>query len=335
MPSYVTVPRNETVLRRFGPYPSVMDVGGSTTAMQRHVLEHGLAKFEAPTQATLLSLVQQAEQPVQFFDVGAHVGLHSVVVALVYGTAVRIHAFEPTPTTARICRAIAAANHLPIRLERCAVSSSDGTAELYISPWDTSNSLTAGFRPAQDVVVVPTMMLDSYCARHDAYPDVIKIDVETFEAQVLLGALQAIERSRPTIVCEVLPYADRGATEQAVGELVLRGYHLHRWLRDAGWVECSAQDLVDQVEHDGRDWLFTPDPLEDGFHDAVHEWLAAVEHCAGDAARPSRAVRPTVRPPCYRPADGSADRATGAAGLLARVSEVRARVARRGAAAAR
>lgn len=284
MPSLVKVPRSESVLHKFGPYPRLLNLGESATTMQASVARNGMMQFEPGTQSTLLALVELSDaRPVDFFDVGAHIGMYSLLISTIFpADAVRVTAFEPTPTTAHIFRTLAAVNHLPIHIERVAVAREDGSAELYISPWDTSNSLLAGFRDARETVTVPVVSLDSYCARRDVRPAVMKIDVETLESEVLLGGLSALEQSRPSIVCEMLPAANPEVTADVLGELVARGYHLHRWLRDEGWQECSAEDIVGQIFHNGKDWLFTPGPVDDQFHRTVQRWLAAIEECTPD-----------------------------------------------------
>ena len=52
---------------------------------------------------------------------------------------------------------------------------------------------------------VETVRFDEYEARHPMHVDVVKIDVEDFEADVLEGMRGIICRDRPFIVCEILP----------------------------------------------------------------------------------------------------------------------------------
>lgn len=301
MPSFVKVPRNESVLREFGPYPSLLNLGEGSTAMQTRRSRRGIFDWEPGTQSTLYALVQLAKsRPVEFFDVGAHVGMYSLLISTIFpADTVHVTAFEPTPLTAHIFRSLAAANQLPIRIERCAVSQEEGTAELYISPWDTSNSLLAGFRPARETVTVPLVSLDAYCERRGIRPTVMKIDVETLESQVLLGGLKAIEEGRTSIVCEMLAAADPAATANVLGELVARGYHLHRWQHARGWDECSAEDIVNQIPHDGKDWLFTPEPVGDRFHTALDEWRAAIAECTSETSVVGKQAHAIRRPPRY------------------------------------
>ncbi len=287
MPTLIKVPRNETVLDEFGSYAATLSLGQGTTSTQRKYAD-GLHGFEPGTQATLLTLVQLARpRPVHFFDVGAHIGMHSLIIASVYPTdSVLVTAFEPTPRTATVCRALAGTNNLEIRIERCAVSDEDGIASLFISPWETSNSLMAGFRPAQDTVQVPSVRLDTYCARRGVLPSVIKIDVESYESHVVKGATQILRQGRPSVVCEILRDTDRYAIEQLVAEFASLGYHMYRWARVDGWRECSQRNVVEQISHDGNDWLFTPDGIDDRFCSALSEWRDAIAQC-----RPNRSVQ--------------------------------------------
>jgi FkbM family methyltransferase len=295
----VKVPRNESVLEDFGPYATMMSLGQGTTSTQRKLAD-GLHGFEPGTQSTLLTLVQLASRPVHFFDVGAHIGMHSLIISSVYpASAVHVTAFEPTPKTAAVCRALAGANDFEIRIERCAVSSEDGTAPLYISPWETSNSLVAGFRPAQDVMQVPAITLDTYCARRGVFPSVIKVDVESYESQVVTGAMQVLEQARPSLVIEILRDTDPAAIEQTVGPMASLGYHTYRWTRADAWSECTPRDVVDQIAHDGNDWLFMPDAMDDGFRAALAAWRAAVAECrANHTVRVADDALP--RPEYYR-----------------------------------
>ena len=297
----IKVPRNDSVLREIGRYPTALSLGQETTSTQRKLAHQGLHGFEPGTQATLLTLVQLAgPRSVHFFDVGAHIGTHALVIASVYPSdSVSVTAFEPTPRTAAVCRALAGANDLEIRIERAAISDTDGTASLFISPWETSNSLVEGFRPARGTVEVPSIRLDTYCRDRGVLPSVIKIDVESYESHVVQGAAQVLAQARPAVVCEILRDTDPAAIQQTVTPFASLGYHMYRWSPDA-WVQCEPREVIDQIEHVGNDWLFTPDPIDDRFRSALAAWRDAVAEC-----RPEHTVRvaPATarRPEYYRP----------------------------------
>jgi FkbM family methyltransferase len=281
----VKIPRNETVLRELGPYVSCLNVGDrKRTAVQRQLRRAGLAGYEAETQATLLSLVQLSRRPAEFFDVGAHIGLYSALIGAVFpNDLVHVTCFEPTPETADMCLSIADANRIPIQLERLALSSEEGTATLFISmKAETSNSLAAGFRESAESVTVPVTTLDAYCDRVGRFPTVIKIDVETFESYVLRGAMQTIADARPSVVCEILPAAAPEATESVLRAIVDLGYRINRWGESGRWEPGGIDDVLTKASHTHRDWLFSPGDLEETFHTAHRQWLAAIADCTNE-----------------------------------------------------
>jgi FkbM family methyltransferase len=279
----VRMPRNESVLRETGPYLSGINLlDRHKTAVQRAIRREGLAGYEVETQATLLTLVQLSRRPAEFFDVGAHIGLYTAMISTVYPPEwVHCTAFEPTPGTADICREVMTRNVLDVTLERLALGAEEGTATLFVSDKaETSNSLSEGFRNSSASVTVRLTTLDAYCERAGRAPTVMKIDVETYEAYVLQGAMGMLREARPSFVCELLPSAAPGPTEHVLSEIEALGYHVHRWEPDTtGWVSADLADVMTQRSGTHRDWLFTPEPLEPAFHGALAAWLDAIAEC--------------------------------------------------------
>lgn len=282
MPMLVTIPRNQTVLRDVGSYVSGLNLlDRKQTAVQRQVRRAGLAGYEPETQATLLTLVQLSRRPAGFFDVGAHIGIYSALIAAVFPPdLVHVTAFEPTPATAAVCRSLADKNRLDMRIEPLALSSTEGTATLFISDKaETSNSLVAGFRPSSQRVEVPMTTLDAYCRANGVLPTVLKIDVETYEVHVLRGALGVLADARPAVVCELLPAAAPEQTSEVLDAMAGIGYQVHRWEVGAGWRPCHPDEVLSHVNGAHRDWLFTPGPLDDRFETAFAEWSTAIAEC--------------------------------------------------------
>lgn len=283
MPMLVPLPRNESVLRDTGPYLSGIDLNDRRrTAVQRAIRRAGLAEYEPETQATLLALTQVAPRPAEFFDIGAHIGLYSAMIAAIYPPeAVRVTAFEPTPDTAKILSRIKAKNALDLRIERCALGASEGEATLFVSDKaETSNSLVEGFRDSSASVTVPLTTLDAYCRRTKRWPSVVKIDVETYETYVLEGAMGTLRTARPAVVCELLPSAAPERTEQCLRALTDIGYHLHFWDTLARrWTEAPLAEALVHRSASHRDWLFAPEPLRPEFVTALAGWLAAISEC--------------------------------------------------------
>jgi FkbM family methyltransferase len=231
----------------------------------------GLAGYEPETEALLLGLAEVL-QPTVAFDVGANVGPAALILPAVLD--VPVVAFEPTAEVAAVLRRLVALNKLRCTVEEAAVGERDGTATLFISPTDTSTSLQPGFRVATGERTVRLLSLDSYIRSSGLRPSLLKIDTETTEPAVLAGAVDLL-KSRPWIVCEILP----GWTEDKIEEI----------LRPLGYRMFQIVDAVPFVERDtiagnpnpqqDRNWLFAPEVPTPSIWDAVARWRRAIDAC--------------------------------------------------------
>ncbi|UUU24209.1 FkbM family methyltransferase [Streptomyces sp. DSM 40750] len=281
MPLAIRLPHHSGVLEADGSYPRALNVlSRKQTAVQRQLRRSGLAGYEPVTQATLLALAQQAPPGSAVYDVGAHIGLYAALIDAVYGHRLSVHAFEPTPDTARICEDIRRHNGLGFELITSAVSDTPGTAELCLSlKGESSNSLNAAHRKHTETVSVPVTTLDAFTEERSARPHLIKIDVETLEGQVLAGALETVRRHRPWIVLEILPSSDHDALGRALDVLTELGYGLHLLQPESPWPGRNRGDYRRHVGGQCRDWLLAPAPLTYDFHHAVRTWLRAILAC--------------------------------------------------------
>jgi FkbM family methyltransferase len=278
---FVRVPGDAQVLRQ-RPYPRTLNVlDRKKTAVQRQLRRGGLASYEPDTQATLLALVEVAPAPVEFFDIGAHIGLYSTLISVIFGDdKVRVRAFEPTPKTAGIARRMAEANGAPVQVNELALASESGFATLYVSAKaETSNSLAEGFREALDEIKVEVTTLDAYCAAHEVTPNVVKIDVETFEAQVLMGGLETFKTARPAVVIELLGSDRLDESITALRQLARFGYVAYRLTDKGTWKRTALSDIPARVNNRSRDWLLFPGRLPAGLAKAKKRWMQAIAEC--------------------------------------------------------
>ena len=74
-----------------------------------------------------------------------------------------------------------------------------------------TNRLASPFETAErsDLVHVPSLTIDEFCAQQNIRPDVIKIDVEGAELAVLAGARNTIEAGRERLALFVEMHATR------------------------------------------------------------------------------------------------------------------------------
>jgi FkbM family methyltransferase len=306
MPLAITLPLNPDTLAASGPYPRALNVlSRKQTAVQRQLRRSGLAGYEPTTQATLLALAGQAPAGGAVYDIGAHIGLYSALVDTIYGhRGPHTVAFEPTPQTAALCRRIRHCNHLDYEVQQTALSSEPGTAELYFShKSESSNSLNPAHRKHTESVTVPVTTVDAFTEERGLTPHLIKIDVETYEAAVLTGALTTIRRHRPWIICELLPSADHDALRTALTPLTAMDYGLHPITPESPWQRYDETTYQQAVSPQSRDWLLAPRPLTPAFHRAVRRWLIGILACdeTTNLLTPDKASFPYAWNAPYRP----------------------------------
>jgi FkbM family methyltransferase len=164
----------------------------------QHVFVTG--SYEESTVEVVQAILGAGETAV---DVGANIGLYSMLFSHLVGDSGRIIAFEPMPFAAARLREHVALNGLRnIDVRELAVGSRSGSCEFFIGPkHHTSISSVTPIAGAEQITV-PCTTLD------EALSDVgrvtlLKIDVEGAEADVLAGAQTVLDRGVPFVIAEI------------------------------------------------------------------------------------------------------------------------------------
>jgi FkbM family methyltransferase len=184
------------------------------------VFWHGLT-WEGDTLPTFLSLAARART---VMDVGAHVGLYTVLAAITNPNA-SVYAFEPHPSVrARLLKNVRLNSLSNVRCLDLALDHEAGQADFFVADAvsvPSSSGFAQGFlsglgSPFKAIRVQRTT-LDQFVAENGIKDiDLIKVDTETTEPRVLRGAIKTLARYRPDVICEVLPGADTGTEIQHV-----------------------------------------------------------------------------------------------------------------------
>ncbi len=142
--------------------------------------------------------------PVRFADVGANIGLYSILAAREASGRLRIEAFEPDPTTASFLAENLQRNRCEaVTVHGLAVGRTTGTAV-----FDNRSPLLGCHHLTQATAIgipVSVTTLDTVFADDPASVKMIKIDVEGFEPDVIAGAREVIRKASPTVFLEFHP----------------------------------------------------------------------------------------------------------------------------------
>tara|TARA_B100000242_G_scaffold292842_1_gene269246 strand:+ start:501 stop:1265 length:765 start_codon:yes stop_codon:yes gene_type:complete len=129
-----------------------------------------------------------------FIDVGANLGIHSIIAASHMGKGCKVIAVEPIKSNQKLLHKNIKLNKLSerITLIPSALSSKKGIQKMY---FEDGFSPAASFKSEpflNNAVKVPTETLDSIIFSHKLIPNLIKIDVEGAEYEVLKGGKKTL-----------------------------------------------------------------------------------------------------------------------------------------------
>lgn len=164
---------------------------------------------EPEVQEALAALIEPGQT---VYDVGANIGFFTMLLSRLVGPQGRVYAFEPIPENLATLRHNVVLNGLSnVTIVEQALSSSTGTAEMFVSPWSAFHSLNvegaskqSNHGPEAGQIVVQTVTLDEFVKGEGVRaPDLLKVDVEGAELIVLEGARETLRARRPLLLCEL------------------------------------------------------------------------------------------------------------------------------------
>jgi FkbM family methyltransferase len=168
------------------------------------ILAYYLGLYE---ESSMHFLIRYLKPQDSFADVGANVGIYTVLAAGVAGA--RVHAFEPFSAAYEALAQNVALNALESRatLHRQGVGASAGTAFVTTIHKGANRIVDADAGDAVEKTEIVT--LDD--ALGDDVPAAIKIDVEGYEEQVLMGAQQVLSSPQcNAVIVEAISARDHG-----------------------------------------------------------------------------------------------------------------------------
>jgi FkbM family methyltransferase len=189
------------------------------------------------------------------FDIGAHMGFFANITAQITGSMGKVYAFEPTPSTFEMLQQMCSANknNQTIVPVNAAVGKEEGVVTFYISNDKIDNTNSAlGYRNAatHKPIDIPLTSIDTFVQKNNiARLDFIKIDVEGFEYDAVLGGLTTFKTLKPKVILAIHPkiIAEKGDRLEDIYDTVLACnfsilYNGQPISRD---IFCSNTDMID------------------------------------------------------------------------------------------
>ncbi len=168
-------------------------------------------------------------------DVGASIGAFTLPICTAVGSTGTVLAIEASPSIYPYLRGNVRANNLQnVILENCAVADRDNQdVDFYEAPIDHfgMGSLAPQFH--DQPIRVPSATLDALLLKYNlSHVDVVKVDVEGYEAAVFSGAQKLLSSKRaPTVFFEFADWAEtrRPGGHASDSQEILRAFGYKIW----------------------------------------------------------------------------------------------------------
>jgi len=204
---------------RLNPAPRAIYAGVTFAVEPEHYQLRNLLKRQAiqPVLAQLLSL---CDDETLFVDIGANIGIFSLLVAAQTGA--QVVAIEPVRATfLALVRNCAFNPALPVAPLNLAVGASPGVVEITAVPGSGINQVVSvGERqgePRQKVVQTSLDQLRLHDLAGDFKRILIKIDVERYEFNVIKGAVELLVSEIPIALCIEVEVCERKRLAELIG----------------------------------------------------------------------------------------------------------------------
>jgi FkbM family methyltransferase len=142
-----------------------------------------------------------------FVDIGANLGIHSLLAAHQVGPRGRVYAFEPNPATYGLLSAHLALNHRDnVTAQNLGFSDRPGSMRLSSSSRHSGGFTLRTITEPQLTFDVPVSVGDLELEAAQIGPlTLLKIDVEGWEFKVLKGLSRTLDRKEVAVITEVTP----------------------------------------------------------------------------------------------------------------------------------
>jgi len=154
----------------------------------------------------VVSILNLLGDKIRFFDIGANVGLYSVVLSTYFPT-LEGFAFEPIPSTFSCLRRNFELNEIS-KIQPLNLGLSDKSGEFLFYSYPShlaasSLAITVDSSDREEIKCNVTT-IDQFCLEHNQTIDFIKCDVEGSELNCFIGGLKTLTNDLPVVFTEML-----------------------------------------------------------------------------------------------------------------------------------
>lgn len=188
------------------------------------------------------------------FDIGANIGLTSLLFSKLVGQNGHVYAFEPEKNLFSIIKKNIKLNNISnISLFPIAISDKTGSSFLSINSEQDGDNRLSIEKIDNNSLEVKTISIDDFCKEHNIFPDFIKMDIQGHEPKALHGMLDIIQRqTNLKILTEFFPSAilsAKSSPKMFLTDLQKFGFIIYQ-LSSSGQLKEFSMDTLLNLKND-------------------------------------------------------------------------------------
>lgn len=192
--------------------------------------------YESHEPLTTHLMIKELKENMVCVDLGSNIGYYAVIESNIIGESGKIFAIEPSPVNFPILR---------LNLENqkknnflaynIAIGDKNEDMEFIISTksnWSKIRMNNENINSADKIIKIPVKTLDSFVIENNITKiDILRMDVEGFEYNIILGANNVLEKYKPKIFVEIHKmYLGKEKTCEIFNDLKNKGYEIKYYI---------------------------------------------------------------------------------------------------------